>query len=169
MRARRELSFDRLDQVMPEVERLLEGHVATGRWDLAQICQHLAKALRSVIDPDDLELPPWILRVLIGPLIFRRVLKTGRMVNGVRAPKAMVPDSGLDARAEAEALREAIRYFEERLPESMDHPFFGRATAAEIRRLHCIHCAHHLSFVHPAPQPGGGQHVETDSAAAGGP
>ena len=33
---RRELSFNSLDEVMPDVERLLEGHSTVGHWSLAR-------------------------------------------------------------------------------------------------------------------------------------
>ena len=45
-RGRRPLVFVRLDEVMPDVERLLAGHVTVGRWTLGQICNHLELALR---------------------------------------------------------------------------------------------------------------------------
>jgi hypothetical protein len=50
MAVRRDLSFASLEEVMPEVERLLEGHVAAGRWSLAQICNHLTTGIRLTLD-----------------------------------------------------------------------------------------------------------------------
>jgi hypothetical protein len=46
---RRQLAFASLDEVMPDVERLLTGHVTVGRWSLGQICNHLAAALRLTL------------------------------------------------------------------------------------------------------------------------
>ena len=39
---RRTLRYESLDEVMPDVERLLEGHTTVGNWTLAQICRALA-------------------------------------------------------------------------------------------------------------------------------
>jgi hypothetical protein len=47
---RRTLRYESLDQVMPDVERLLEGHTTVGTWSLAQICRHLANAMRRLVD-----------------------------------------------------------------------------------------------------------------------
>jgi hypothetical protein len=46
---RRRLSFRRLDEVMPDVDRLLIGHRAVGRWTLGQICNHLAASFRHSV------------------------------------------------------------------------------------------------------------------------
>ena len=47
---RRTLRFNSLDEVMPDVERLLEGHSTVGNWSLAQICRHLSTVMRRVVD-----------------------------------------------------------------------------------------------------------------------
>lgn len=155
MPGRRELSFDRLDQVMSEVDRLVAGgHSTVGRWSLAEILQHLASTLRMTIEPPPGQKPPpWLIRKTIGPLVLRRILKSGRMPEGLKGPAALMPRPGTDARDEAQQLRAAIRLFLDCFPESYDHPFFGRVSRPNFTRLQCIHCAHHLSFVLPA---GGG-------------
>jgi hypothetical protein len=56
---------------------------------------------------------------------------------------------GLDDRAEAEALRGTIRYCTAVLDVFPEYPVFGPTGRDEWDRLHCIHCAHHLSFVWP--------------------
>jgi len=149
---RRELHFDHLSEIMPEVDRLLAGHETFGRWNLGQICNHLAGSLRGSVEG----LPgrvPWIVRRTLGPIVFRRICRTGRMPEGVKAPPAVEPRPGLDARAEAEALRASIRLFEEYLGPIPEHPFFGPLRKDELARLHCIHASHHLSFARPvAPE-----------------
>ena len=47
---RRTLSYGNLDDIMPDVERLLDGHTTVGNWSLAQMCQHLAAVMRRVVD-----------------------------------------------------------------------------------------------------------------------
>jgi hypothetical protein len=150
MAERRTLSFSRLDEVMPEVERLLEGHTTVGNWSLGQICNHLATVFRSSVDPP--RRAPWIVRRTIGPLIRRRVLKAGAMPTGIKVPDALIPRPGLDARSEAENLRAAMDWYTALpKPPVFEHPFFGRITPEQGTRIHCIHCAHHLSFALPAP------------------
>jgi hypothetical protein len=61
----------------------------------------------------------------------------------------LVPGQDVDDRAEAEALRGALRYyagFTDPLPE---HPVFGRLTRPDWDHMHRIHSAHHLSFLWP--------------------
>ena len=47
---RRTLRYESFDEVMPDVERLLDGHTTVGNWTLAQICHHLAAVLRRHVD-----------------------------------------------------------------------------------------------------------------------
>ena len=47
---RRTLRYESFDEVMPDVERLHEGHTTVGHWTLAQNCRHLAAVLRRHVD-----------------------------------------------------------------------------------------------------------------------
>lgn len=143
---RRELRFEHVSEIMPEVDRLLGGYRNLGAWTLGQICNHLAATFRYSIEgfPSSV---PWIVRRTLGPLVLRRVLTKGRMPDRVPAPSSIRPATGLDDRAEAEALRASIRIFEEFLGPVPEHPFFGQVTKAHLAQLHAIHAAHHLSFL----------------------
>jgi hypothetical protein len=145
--ARRQLSFARIDDVMPEVDRLLAGHATVGNWSLGQACNHLAATLRVAAEPP--KPMPWVVRRTVGPLLLKYILRRGSMPAGVKAPADLLPKPGLDARAEAEALRATIRLYQERVPDRFEHPFFGRVRKSDLTRLQCIHAAHHLSFVLP--------------------
>ena len=147
--ARRKLTFDSLDQVMPDVDRLLLEHVTVGDWSLGQICNHLARGIRNTVE-DCPERAPWLVRKTIGPLILKRMLRTGRWPTGIRLPKQYEPKPGADARAEAEALRIALQVLTSHSGPLADHPFAGPIPRHEWERFHCIHCAHHLSFALPA-------------------
>jgi len=146
--ARRPLEFATLERVMPEVDRLLLGHATAGNWSLGQICRHLAWALTASVDGFPRQ-APWLFRRTIGRVLLKRLLKSGRMPEGAPVPGGGVPGPGLDARAEAEALRAALRFFIGHTGPLHEHPFFGPVTRAGAERIHCIHCAHHLSFVLP--------------------
>jgi hypothetical protein len=61
----------------------------------------------------------------------------------------LLPGAHLDDRAEAEALRGAVRYYQSYGAALPEHPFFGPMSRLDWDRFHCVHCAHHLSFLHP--------------------
>lgn len=154
MPERRTLQFKNLDEAMAEVDRLVKGHATLGRWSLGQICNHLSSVVIYSVEgfPGG---APWIVRRTFGPVVKRRVLKSGRLPGGLKLPDKFQPRAGLDARAEAEALRASIRLFSSATGPLVEHPFFGRLTADEWRRIHAIHAAHHLGFVVPDPSTSG--------------
>ncbi|MGP0065369.1 MAG: DUF1569 domain-containing protein [Isosphaeraceae bacterium] len=146
MAERRELTFASLDEVMPDVERLLAGHVTVGRWTLGQILNHLATAIRLTTDTPANSAEP----TREQDVFRRRFFHRGRFADGIEVPlPVMLPQPGLDRRAEADSLRHAIaRYtsFDGPFPA---HPRLGPMTGEEWTRFHCIHCAHHLGLAVP--------------------
>jgi len=146
--ARRELTFSALDQVMPEVDRLLVGYKAVGNWSLGQMCSHLTQAIAGSVEGFPGR-APWLLRKTIGPMIIRGILKQGKMREGVQLPEAFRPKPELDDRAEAEAFRAAVRLFASHQGPLAEHPLGVKLSHADWERLHCVHCAHHLSFAIP--------------------
>ena len=106
---RRTLRFNSLDEVMPDVERLLEGHSTLGNWTLAQTCHHLATVLRRVVDlPASTPVDPsqWVPEERN-----REVLESGMVPEGMPAPPVLLPPEGLNEREEAEGLRAAIAHY----------------------------------------------------------
>ena len=87
---RTSLSFSSLDQIMPEVDRLLVGHRALGHWSLGQICNHLAGAMRGSIEGIPFQ-APWLVRKLLGPRFKRRLFSTGKMRAGFKLPEKSLP------------------------------------------------------------------------------
>lgn len=162
MAVRRALTFATLDDVLPDVERLLAGHITVGRWSLGQICNHLTLAIRLSMDgfPDQ---APWVLRQTVGRVARWLVLAHGRIPEGVQVPQTYLPRPGLDITAEAVALREAIARFQSFTGRFAAHLLLGRMSGTQWERFHCVHCAHHLSFALPTlagatiPQPGRSQ------------
>jgi hypothetical protein len=151
VQARRDLKFNSLSQVMPEVDRLLQGYVRGRNWTLGQVCQHLALSLERTVEGWRGS-APWLVRKTIGPWIGAWILSSGKMPEGskFRPEWGLEPGSGLDDRAEAEALRGALHYYAGRSDPFPAHPVFGPLSRLKWDRLHCIHCAHHLSFLLPA-------------------
>jgi hypothetical protein len=144
MTARRELTFASLDDVMPEVERLLEGHEIVGRWSLGQILHHLAKGLRLTVEgaPDPVA-PP------VPEVIRRRFFRTGRFPDGRESPPFLVPGPACEAPTEAEALRAALGRYTASAGPFPPHPRLGDLTRDEWDLFHRMHCAHHLGFAVP--------------------
>jgi hypothetical protein len=145
---RRTLRFNSLDDVMPDVEHLLQGHTTVGSWSLAQICRHLATVLRRVVDlPASTPHDP---SQRVPDHEKQKVFDTGLLPEGLPAPPQVLPTEALDERAEAEGLRAAIAYFSASSGPVIPHRFFGPLSRDEWHHLQRIHCAHHLSFAIPS-------------------
>jgi hypothetical protein len=147
--ARRSLEFASLDRVMPDVDQLLAGHTTVGHWSLGQICNHLTQSLTWTVEGYP-KLVPWLVRKTVGPLLLKRILRTGRFPDGIKLPARYLPKPELDDRAEAEALRAALWHLAAHSGPLADHPMAGPIPRADWERFHCIHCARHLSFALPA-------------------
>ncbi len=145
---RRTLRYASFDEVMPDVERLLEGHATVGTWSLAQICRHLGIVLRRVVDlPASTPHDPsqWV-----GEEQKRRVLESGILPEGLPGPPEIMPGETEGEREEAERLRAAIAHYRASSGPAIPHRLFGPLTRAEWDRLQLFHLAHHLSFAVPA-------------------
>jgi hypothetical protein len=147
MPGRRTLRYESLDDVMPDVERLLEGHATVGTWSLAQICRHLAMSMRRAVDmPASTPADP---SLRLPEERKREVFESGVLPEGLDGPPEIMPSETLFAREEAEGLRAAIAHYRASPGPAMTHRFFGPLTRAEWDRLQLIHFAHHLSFAVP--------------------
>ena len=96
MPERRLLDFTSMDEIMPDVECLIEGHTIMGHWTLAQILHHLATSIRltslaragspSQGGSDEFR---------------RRFFVSRRFPDGVEAPhRRLVPPDDADVRVE---------------------------------------------------------------------
>jgi Protein of unknown function (DUF1569) len=142
---RRALAFASLDDVMPNVERVLTGHTTVGRWTLAQILNHLARAVHYTATAPPSTATPTSEQEVIR----RRFFSKERFPDGVESPAVVLPPPGLDADAEADSLRAAIARLASRTGAFPAHPRLGPLTGEEWDRFHRMHCAHHLSFAVP--------------------
>ena len=111
--------------------------------------KHLSETFVFSVDGFPMKMP-WILRKTIGRIIMRQVLRSNEMKEGIKVPDRFIPEPGADSRAEAEALRGAIKLFSAHPGPFAEHPFFGTMTRDQWDHLHRIHCAHHLSFAQPS-------------------
>jgi Protein of unknown function (DUF1569) len=146
---RRDLAFGKIEEVMPEVERLLAGHSTSKGWTLGQILHHLATAVRLCLvagprDPGTASDP-----VLERTFKVRRRLffRSGRFPEGLEVPHpALVPPPEADERVEAESLRLGLERLGATEGPFAVHPVLGTMSKQEWVDFHRIHCAHHLAF-----------------------
>ena len=135
---------------------------APGKWSPAQVVEHVAlvyelglKLLKGTAK--DPSAPRW-LRPLIGMIIRRTVLRTGRFMKSKTAapfhPKgAPAPRDALVAR-----LEEASRAFERSAVQEVesgrstfDHPAFGRFGVADYVQFQAHHTKHHQAQLRRVP------------------
>ncbi len=151
--ARRKLEYHNFCEVMEDLDRLRAGgYVRAGRWDLAQTCEHLATFMEMSLTGFTFKFPPgW--RLLGATVLKRLTLWTRSLPQGFKAPPELIPQSELTEGAAVAALKDMlcrVRTARRFAPS----PLFGRMNPEQWRRIHLIHCAHHLSFVVPN-QPAG--------------
>lgn len=143
------LDFKDFPEVLAELERLhRDGYEKLGHWDLAQTCDHLTYFIQGSLDGHTYKVP-WLLKVLLGRMVLRRILTQRRMKSGVPTPQKPLPAAGGDEAAAVTRLRQVIERLQEHSGPFHDSPFFGHLTPAEWRELHVIHCAHHLGYLKP--------------------
>lgn len=144
---RRTLRYDSLDEIIPDVERLLDGHSTVGHWSVGQMARHLATTLRRSVDlPATTDSNP---AIHADARMKQAFFASGMVPEGTPMSHSLaVPDS-LDDREEVDGLREALAYYAAAPGPVVDHPRFGPLTRAEWDRFHCLHCAHHFSFAVP--------------------
>jgi hypothetical protein len=149
---RRPLDFHSYDELIADIDRLAaEPHRQTGQWDLATMCDHLAKTMNTVSDNRRATMP-FIVRFLspvIGPMMLKRTLKTRSMPAGFKAPPEFTPDNNLPVDVAVARLKAAIARAKALSGPVPKHPFFGRITVEQRDGLAFVHAAHHLSFLLP--------------------
>jgi hypothetical protein len=145
MPERRQLTFQTLDEVMPEVGRLLEGYTVVGKWSLAQILHHLAITIRSTARPAS-DVPP---ATSEQTAIHKRFFALDRFPDGRPAPPPFDPPQGLDPLVEAPSLDRALERFASATGPFPAHPVIGPLSGEEWARFHAMHAAHHLGFAVP--------------------
>lgn len=152
--SRRDLRFGSLADAVSDAERLLaSGYTPRGKWTLSQACDHLADWLGYSTDgfpPTPLLLRPvmWLMRTTIGKrekakLLAGKPFPTG----GPTLPQSVHPPG--DDAAAVERYRNAVERFERYTGPVHPSPLFGPLTKDEVRVLHTMHAAHHLSFLSP--------------------
>jgi Protein of unknown function (DUF1569) len=146
---RRPLDFRTIDEVIAELDRLhKDGCQSCGKWNLAHMCNHLSVGVRGSMEGFKSPRPSWFLRML-APLIIWWMFKKRQMPEGVNAPAEFQPHDVKDEATEVEETKQLLRRFQEHKGPLHPSPFAGNLSYDRWLNLHLIHCAHHLSFLHP--------------------
>jgi hypothetical protein len=151
---RRQIQFATLDEAVRDAENLLaRGYDKTGNWDLGQICNHLAEWLKYPMDgyprvPLLLRPVFWLMKATVGKRMGRQMVEGGTMKTGMQtAPQSVFPPGG-DAAAVAN-YRATVERWKAYAGPYHPSPLFGGLGRADWDRGHCVHAAHHLSFLVP--------------------
>ncbi len=147
---KRSLDFQTIEEVIDEINRLRhDKYQQLGKWNLAQICEHLSGTIKVGLDGGFPQLPRLIQKIVTEPFV-RRIIRTRRMASGMPTVKALKPAPIIEADQPA-AIDECIAQFE-RANQATDpfppHPF-GNLSAEQWKQLQCVHAAHHLGFLIP--------------------
>lgn len=143
---RRTLHFENLSEVLIDVQTMQSrSHQSLGNWTLAQVCRHLADTINGSIDGIRLG-GHRLRRIFLGRRILVWTLKNG-IPPGVTLDTKLNPPPDCQFDSSFLELKLAVdRYANHRGP-LKPHPIFGHLNRKDWDRLHCFHCAHHLSFV----------------------
>lgn len=149
---RRALSFESVEEVMPEVRRLAPAHETIANWTLGQICRHLDDSFTGSITGFDLRNHRFK-RFLMKRKMLEVALTKGIPRNYTVDPN-ITPPPHVDLDVGIEGLALAIERYLNHNGRLEAHPLFGRMSREVWDRVHCIHSAHHLSFAVPVDAPG---------------
>jgi DinB family protein len=133
---------------------------APQKWSPAQVTEHVVLAYEAVLaelaggSPMRFRTKRWQ-RVILRLRVLPRILKTGRLPTGVRAPREIRPGPPSASPAELlERLRDLARRADAELTSRrtsarLTHPYLGPLRADQALRFCAIHTNHHARQLRP--------------------
>ena len=144
---RRPVRFDTPDAVLADVARLrAAGYRRVGQWSLPQVCHHLSVIIAGNLTPPPNDDPPTAEQLATKEKFFATVL--AGMPEGMPAPAAVTPPASADDAA-IDGLAAALDRLATYPHAAIVVGRCGPVPTDEVRRLHLVHAAHHLSFLEP--------------------
>lgn len=153
--SRRPLTFDSLDAVVRDAERLLAGgYERAGTWDLAQVARHLAEWMRFPVEgfpkmPAFIRPVFWLVRKTVGRKKLLGYIATKSFPAGKPTMPETVPPPGGDPTEAVAALKASVERLKAHTGPIVPSPLFGEMTKDECVQMQLVHAAHHLSFLVP--------------------
>jgi uncharacterized protein DUF1569 len=150
VKGRRTIRFEGLDDLQREAEFVASRPGKTlGNWSVAQIVDHLGKAIDASYNGPPVS-APWHIRLILAPLIRPGMLSKG-MPAGFSLPGRMshfLPDASPEMESSLQNLRNWLHRLKTEAP-LLKHPAFGSLSHDDWIRLHLRHGELHLSFIIP--------------------
>ena len=87
----RQIKYDSFAALLDDVELLSAGCETSGKWTLAQACEHLARSLDGARNGYGMAGWPRWKKLLARRIVLPTVLWLGRMPGGVAAPDSLQP------------------------------------------------------------------------------
>lgn len=122
-------------------------HRSMGNWSLAQVVWHIAETFQGSMDGFLLG-GHRLRRIFLGRRILSWTFKNG-IPRNITLDVKLNPPPDVDLESALSKLRKAVDRYEKHTGRLRPHPVFGRLNRKDWDRLHCFHCAHHLSFLVP--------------------
>ncbi len=145
---RRDLHFERIDDLLTDIESLGAGQPdTTGNWSAPQILDHVTRVIDASMD-GFVGKAPFFLRAL-APLMKKRIL-TKPMAARIKIPSAKQgrtpPDDRVGGDDAVKHLHESVERFREQ-NRMAPSPLLGAMSHNEWEQLHCRHAEMHFSFL----------------------
>lgn len=152
---KRPLKYDRLDQMMEDVNALLaSGYVSNGNWTLGQACSHVADWMRFPMD--GFPTPPWPIRIIlwgmkhtIASRVKRKILAEGFKGGMQTAPETVPNPSEVTDRAGIDKLQGVVDQLAAHTGELHPSPLFGELDHAMHVTVTLLHAEHHFGYLEP--------------------
>jgi hypothetical protein len=146
-RARPELKYNSLDEMLTDVDRLRSGPVEqAGQWNLAMTLDHMAKAITAHDNPmvKPMRRPlRWIVRAAVHRMVHRGRYPSMRFP----APKRIRPDPNVSLELTYAEFRSAVESLRTMQSPIVANTPFGDLSLDEFIKLQLLHGAHHLGFL----------------------
>jgi hypothetical protein len=150
---RRQLHFNSIDEVFPEIDHIVAAEDAgtlreLGNWTAGQTMGHLAAWINYSYDGYPLDKPPWLVRLILRRMfkrILRRGMPAGQRIRGVaEGTYGTEPLSTLEG---SERLRRALKRLQSGEPVRFESPAFGPMPHDQRILLNLRHAELHLGFL----------------------